>query len=73
MPSPKDITGALGDWEKRKPVPEFSQSTAPQSVERPKPPRERRLNPDLFSVWVYVLLFLALAGQLGMLVALDVF
>lgn len=73
MPSPKDITGALGDWEKRKPVREVPQSPVPQPVGRTKPPKERRLNADLFSVWVYVLLFLALAGQLGMLVALDVF
>lgn len=72
MPSPKDITGALSDWEKRKPVRSEPEPSDHQTVKKASTPVERRLNPDLFGIWVYILLFLTLVGQLGMLVALDI-
>ncbi|MBC2595513.1 hypothetical protein H5P28_14700 [Ruficoccus amylovorans] len=72
MPSPKDITRALSDWEKRKPVRPEPEPAVYQTVKKTSAPVERRLNPDLFGIWVYILLFLTLLGQLGMLVALDI-
>ena len=72
MPSPKDITGSLSDWDKRKPRPEVSQPATNQPLKPSPAPVERRLSPDLFSIWVYILLFLALTAQLGMLVSLDI-
>ncbi|QYY36613.1 hypothetical protein [Ruficoccus sp. ZRK36] len=44
-----------------------------QPVNAPAAPSERRLNPDLFGIWVYSLLFIALLGQLALIVALDIF
>ncbi len=72
MPSPKDLTGALSDWEKRKPTSGVPEPAVNHPAKAKPWPVERRLNPDLFSIWVYVLLLLTLLGQLAMLVSLDI-
>ncbi len=68
MPSPRDITEALSNWENRQ-VDATTTAMYRKSSKNKLP--ERKLNPDLFSIWVYSMLMIALLAQLGTLVSID--
>lgn len=69
MPEAKDLTEALAAWDKRRAEPEIP---SPYDTAGGNELPERKLNPDIFGAWVYLLLFLTLIIQLGVLASLDI-
>jgi len=74
---PRDITGALANWDKRRPpAPGQPPPSLPRSPRQPPAApatRERRLPFSIFDALTCLLLFAAILAQLLALVALDVF
>lgn len=72
MPSPKDLTGSLAQWDKRR-VEAASDTLSGMYIDaKGHQIPERKLNLDIFSGWVYTMLFLTLMAQLAIVMSLDI-
>lgn len=71
MSAPTDLTGRISHLRERKEAsPVIGGRAAPPKRPR-KPHSERRQAPDFFMIFAYTLLGIALAGQLLLIVALE--